>query len=418
MRVYYPFLVGVDWLQIFCKMRKPIETLQTEKFNVVVSQFPTSQFKMKAEVWLKISEKLKIKFCEILFDPRLSVITVDSAQLRVMNECLYTMNYIATMREVANLLSLEYVSISRLDVFYDCNKFKGGVLPLNVVNKYVSQKILKIGINRGSINFQNYGYAIPIGTRRDAISVAVSKPAINAITWGQKDYIQTQLYNKSLELSQQKFKPYIWELWEKNALDPKNVWRLEFRISKAGKSLQLLEDGSFFQLGISEIQNSKVIQETICAYASKHFRFVKADYHRKKQQMKPLDLLCCFSDYQPTIKTKIAPAVSKSLKAIKSLDNSLEIISNAISEQDYKYDEIEYHIKCVRDYLNATFPISDGGRIGKVHRNNSNYSRYVAISSILEQIKDDMLSNRHEKIPSKWDEALVKIEKLQFKQQI
>lgn len=412
MKKNYPYTIGVDWLQLYCKMHAPIVESDLSDMKVKVKPFPTQQYWHKAEIYYKFCEMPNKPFCEVLFDPRNSAIPENACQLRVLNEPLYTTNYFPILQIVCSHLNLEYVSVSRIDLFYDCNKFAYGINPQKLIMKYLSQKVLKIGINRGSINFRDYGYTIPIGTHKEAISVALKTPNVNAITWGQKDYIQTQLYNKTLELSTQKFKPYIWQLWIDNGLDPQNVWRTEIRIAKAGKSLLLLDSDSFFSLGLLEIKNAKMIEDTFCTYATKHFRFVKTDYHKKKQQMKPLELLCCMSDFQPTIKTKIAPAVSKSLNTIKSIKHTLEDIRETFDEVS-KADKqgISYHLHCVIDYLSETFPLQGRGEYEKTRPKNKHYSKYIEICNILEQIKYELLESKDNPQKSKWDEALILLNK-------
>lgn len=155
-----------------------------------------------------------------------------------------------------------------------------------------------------------------------------------------------------------------------------------------------------------------MIEDTFCAYATKHFRFVKTDYHKKKQQMKPLELLCCLSDYQPTIKTKIAPSVSKSLNTIKSIKHTLEDIRETFNERNFvDKQEISYHMHCVIDYLEETFPLEDGGKYDKPHKRNSHYSTYVKICNILEQIKYELLESKDNPQKSKWDEAIILLNK-------
>lgn len=412
MKKNYPYTIGIDWLQLYCKMHRPIVESDLPDMKVKVKPFPTQQYWHKAEIYYKFCEMPNKPFCEILFDPRNTAIPEDACQLRVMNEPLYTTNFFTILQITCSHLNLEYISISRIDLFYDCNKFAYGVQPRKLIMKYLSQKVMKIGINRGTINFRDYGYQIPIGTHKEAIAIELKTPNVNAITWGQKDYIQTQLYNKTLELSTQKFKPYIWQLWQDNGLDPQNVWRTEIRISKAGKSLQLLESDSLFSLGLYEIKNAKMIEDTFCAYATKHFRFVKTDYHKKKQQMKPLELLCCLSDYQPTIKTKIAPAVTKSLNTIKSIKHTLEDIRETFSEvSTADKQDISYHLHCVIDYLSETFPLQGRGEYEHKRQKNKHYSKYIEICNILEQIKYELLESKDNLQKSKWDEAIILLNK-------
>lgn len=350
MKSNYPYLCGVDWLQIFCHCN-PLVTGSTLHFDVICEDYKTPQYKQRALCYLLRDRKTP--FAEILFSPSLSVMDTRSCHVRILNYWLYCSDWYNNLRLLVSELALRYKSISRIDLYYDCNRFYNGRRPITLVRDYISQKVLKIGINRGSIAFENYGYAIANTTQRDAIAVDVSLPNVNAITWGRKGYVQTQLYNKSLELRQKNNKPYIVAAWESVGLDPSDVWRTEIRIQKQGLSIQLLDSGDMWALSTDDVTNNERIYETFLAYAQKYMRFVVADYHRKKQQMQPIQLFSYSTEIQQTIKPKIAPKREISVRAVVAHRSFLRQLQTAYdsglmtSKDPYAWEKLGAAIKLV-----------------------------------------------------------------------
>lgn len=330
-KVDYPFVCGVDWLQLYGKFKNDLpERGRSGNVSWIARDFPTPQFKGKLEVYFR-DEKCTSLFCEVLFNPRLSSLPVSAAMLKVENKWLYTSSWFSALSEVMAAIGLEYVSISRIDVYYDCIKFQNGLLPRKLVADYILRKVLKIGINRGYIAFNDWGYNIPCGTKKDTISVQKTLPNINGITWGNKGYIQTQIYNKSLELREKKYKEWIVRSWADAGLIGNDVWRCEIRIQKQGKSLQLLESGDMFALGMNEVADEFRVFELFLAYAEKQLRFVKADYHAKRQQMKKIDLFAANMD-KVTIKPRHVYDFGNTNKTLRVVVNYLAATAAKINE--------------------------------------------------------------------------------------
>ena len=318
----HTYCSGIDWLQLYClSMRDIPEKGSVGNIRWVRRQYPTAQYLEIIEVYAR-DEKCTQKFAEVLCRPRLSCLNPRAHQLKIVNKWLYTSRWFHYLKETISALHLQYKSISRLDLYYDCIKYQNGRKPRTLVSDYISRKVLKIGINRGYIAFNDWGYNIPITTQKEAISLNKTLPNINGITWGNKGYIQTQIYNKSLEMRSVKHKEWIARMWSDAGLIGEDVWRTEIRIQKSGKELQLLETGDLFALGISEVADEERIYETFLTYAEKQLRFVKSDYHAKKQQMKPVELFPPLNSL-PTFKPKHVCNVSGTNRTLRMVQNYL-----------------------------------------------------------------------------------------------
>lgn len=356
-KLNYPFACGIDWLQVFVFLHSPLENKEIGDVRVTVSDYPTAQFLEKAEISLRFESKW-LPFAIILFKPRTSVLPSYAAQMKLENRALYEENLMPRLSYVFSVLNIEYRSISRVDIFYDCNKFWGGRSPRQFLTDYTRQKVLKIGINRGFLNFDNFGYQVANGSKKMPAGFRVGSPLWTGCTWGSKDYIQAQIYNKSEELRKVKYKPHIVAMWEDCGLDPECVWRSEIRIKKQGKHLQLIESGDLFSLGAFEIANQERIWELFKEYSDKYFRFVFRDYHAKRQQMRPCRLFGQLVDNQTSIKRKIHFHQTHSNRVTSMVVNYLgrlkELLGQGIVLEVNKH--IAADVDAVMRQIQNTFP--------------------------------------------------------------
>lgn len=356
-KTHYPYVVAIDWLQLHCKGNRPLESFKMGCWDFQTSDYPTAQFLKKTDIYYYEKERKRL-FGTALHTPRLSVIRFDTVQLKVNNEQLYCSGVWFKLRKVLQLLSLEYKSVSRVDICADFNKFYQGLHPLTLIKGYLNQKYLKIGINRGYIAFDSMGYTIANGTTKIPKEFKLGSAIYSGITWGAKGYVQTQLYNKSKEMRDKAYKTWIVEQWEKAGLDTENVWRLEIRLQKAGKSLNLMETGDIFSFGLTELSNEHRLAELFQTYVSKYARFVKRDYHVKKQQMEPIKLFSHLFNGQASIKPKIHVNQIPTTRTTVVVDNFIAKLkeyknNGAITIKDVDF---EYHCERVRYYIKNAFP--------------------------------------------------------------
>lgn len=329
MKIYYPYLCSIDWLQVYCYSCGPIES--GGSITIKSKDYGTKIFSRAAEVYYSDDEK-PLLLGNITWAPRSSAINFRSVCLKLHNSILYSSRWYELLMLAINELHLEYRGITRLDLAYDCNKLKNGLLPLSLINNYLAKKILKIGNNSPVVSYKSLGYIIGLSldkaTKQQAVSLKES--VINAVTFGQKTSgIQVQIYDKSLELKTH-FKSWIVEEWERVGLDKSKVWRFEMRIQGKGKDLLQMETGEIFQLGLNDIVNQDKIDRLFLSYAYNYFRFVKRDYHVKKQQMKAIDLFC-FKNGETQIKHKIIETQSVGSRSIQMAINALVRVEKLVN---------------------------------------------------------------------------------------
>lgn len=63
-------------------------------------------------------------------------------------------------------------------------------------------------------------------------NIYLTNTPINAITFGSRNSknVYCRIYNKTLEIQEKKHKTWFYAIWNKNYLNPENVWNIEFEI--------------------------------------------------------------------------------------------------------------------------------------------------------------------------------------------
>lgn len=320
------YVISVDWLQIYCHIGQMLEVGEhiVGKFKFVVANKHTRFYSKIAVAHVATANGAFVEFAEILFEPNSSVLDPRSAHVKVLNEQLYTSVWFPTLTEMLKAASLEYRSITRVDLAYDCNKFAKGTDPQNLLKGYFLQKILKIGTNRCSMQIANMGYNLEtVGDEWDRPR-KLPRPAVTGVTWGSmatgKQHV---IYNKSLEMREVKYKPWIVERWLQHGLDPNNVWRAEIRIANRGKEMMFKDPEHLFSMGLSEVSDQDRIEELFLAYANQLYRFVKNDGQVRKQRMTEIQLF----EIAPATELTIAPRTHRVKQA---LGRTCKVVKNVL----------------------------------------------------------------------------------------
>lgn len=356
-KLYYPFVIGIDWLSLYGHQKAEFVQEKNTIFSTEIEEYRTQQYSRR--MIIKFNEGGKyIPFAEILFMPCVSSIHPSSCQLRVLNRGLYLPNWFSRLTHLLRSLPFAYRSMTRIDVYADFNKFYRGLLPATLIDNYIKAKFLKIGINNGYLSFKSMGYTIANNTAALPKDFTVNAAQYNGITWGHKGYAQTQLYNKTLELKEVKYKPWIVESWEQAGLDTGNVWRLEFRLQKAAKDIKFLDTDTEGQLSLMDLVEPQRIIGLFRMCVEKYARFVKRDYHVKKQDMNPIILFPQVCDYKTNIEFKIhqvKTTTNRTAKVVANVLNGLQtMLENGLVES--RDLDLKYKLGGVVSFFDENFP--------------------------------------------------------------
>lgn len=201
---------------------KGIRQHQFGNLTLDVQEYGTRQYDVLAHVYY--GQEL---FGVLQVYPRVSTMDKKAFHLKVANMWLYRADCWEKLSYSIKTLNLEVKSISRLDIAADFNEFHDGLKPIEFIRQFMSGELKKKGRSRGQVHFtQRYSYVQDEKKFYDELN-------FNALTIGKHDSdAHAYLYNKSLELQEEKMKPYIVDCWKKAGLDVKNVWRLEISLKK------------------------------------------------------------------------------------------------------------------------------------------------------------------------------------------
>ena len=167
--------------------------------------------------------------CSITHTPhKNSVIPPETIQVKFDNAFLYELNLKQRVETFLTENNLIFSSLSRLDVCWDFNKFSNGWTGEKFVNNY----------SREIIERKAHGH-YTISGRKSKTGRKENYLAFGSRTSDTRMY----MYDKTLELSEKKSKPYIKKLWEKNGLNIESVWRVEFSMTGFNKGFANKDTG-------------------------------------------------------------------------------------------------------------------------------------------------------------------------------
>ena len=231
-----PRCINIDWLEVYCL--EPIAEPRTMDyyreagFGVDDRGYGTRIYE---EMFTLVGAD-NYHFIEVRRKPKTnSVLPINACHIRFVNRRCYANNAGEVMQQFIDKYGLQFVSISRIDICLDFERFDSGDDPQKFVKRYVGHKYAKVNQSQASAHFDD------LWERRE----------FNSFSWGSKNSdINTKLYNKTLELYDEKLgafkKPYILQAWFECGLidDPVHclkrrsdgstyrpqIWRLEFSI--------------------------------------------------------------------------------------------------------------------------------------------------------------------------------------------
>ncbi|MGB5805601.1 MAG: hypothetical protein WBH21_16555 [Vibrio anguillarum] len=261
----------IDWLQFRVKVSSEFFTLNTNEFKIVKQDYSTRHFREVYIIYVG-TEELFTLACR----PYSHILKRDQGLLKVANKFLYQNELIEYLKEKINVLNLDILGISRIDICNDFNKFNLNICPHTFIQKFVSNKYLKYN----KCQFEVRG-------KQSLTNV------FNSLRFGSKmSDINYYLYNKTEEMNDKTFKPWIYDRWQKLGLNTEqNVWRLEFSLKANQSTLISLDSGEAISLNNPEILTTDNLNSLYHSLLRKYFVFVKNNNKSRKDRMKKVSLV-------------------------------------------------------------------------------------------------------------------------------
>ena len=162
-------------------------------FTAFKTDYQTVNF---SEVWEIYEERSGEKFATIQRCPRTKIMPANAIILKMENRVLYQPDWGSRL----NSLLIQYVydvqSISRIDICADFNEFEEGLSCQDFIKKLVTHEYVKRGKCKAQLQ-------LDLGKARYE----------DGIRFGERgNDICYYLYNKTKEMKEKTFKPYIWKL--------------------------------------------------------------------------------------------------------------------------------------------------------------------------------------------------------------
>lgn len=274
MRYNYPYAINVDWLQVFCHdgNQGNLNELYFERSAYEFTLLPHSSRHFK-ELWEVYNEDGE-KYAIIQRLPHSSIISSDGCIIQLCNRELYKPHYASEFLLFLSGHRFSYKSISRLDVCFDSNTLRNRLRHSNLIKGLMQGTILKNNQSKVQWNFSSIAN--------------VGKPMVcNSCSFGSKSSgVSTKMYNKTLEMAEQKNKPYITENWVHNGLNVnEDVWRIEISIKSDSSTTIRTESGEIFRISADSLKMQQTIEDIFFSYAKKYFSFKSNNGTKNKTRM-------------------------------------------------------------------------------------------------------------------------------------
>jgi len=286
------YCISIDWLQVYCLRSDELEATNDyhyeglhSRYKLVSECIETSMFR---DVFKVFQESSGMCVAKMLLNPRSGKLNPRMCLVKLENRVLYSSQYIQVLYDIIGSLNLVYKGITRIDVCYDCIRYKGGRSPLRFINSFLSKSVDQVGyiyLNRIK-EFTAHG-------SKDR----TSSSKVTSIKFGSgKSRITSYIYDKSKELSEVKDKPWIRDFWEMNGIVPDekhHVFRSEISIKAEGTDLLHMSTGELFKLSPWFLEHRDSIEKVFHYYAKKYFDFRINTGQKNTRYFENLELFEC-----------------------------------------------------------------------------------------------------------------------------
>lgn len=382
--------------------------------------------KVYKEIW-QVKENGRDILCEVSLHPHKSNVRGNACAVKVANRVLYEPEPIQRIARFLNVYGIQFLSLTRVDMCYDFNEFYNGMRVESFIKAYMFKgKLVRYGAGTKVLPVMRQTYCVtankdgklqaredeevrevhgltdaqgnPIKSNyekeqerqrvyRDPTTLIslpddrnplrkMGKPKsanpleVESITWGTRNAgHQVQLYNKTRELQQVKYKHHIAQSWQSAGLDlSRDVWRLEIRVTSEGLNLETIENALRHKMSLSDLLLQEQIETIFNDYANKYFRFyiLSLKDHRSEVNMRDMSsvlkhvsslkekkLLCCnncMSDKPHMFIPRIPETRKDYTRSLALTLNVLEgALSTAVKADDPLAGDILRTLKYVAD---------------------------------------------------------------------
>lgn len=278
-------IYNCDWLQLFCDFRdwRMLPAYEYEPLNVSSNVF--------GNVFEVYSGREKLAMVAV--EPKSPIIEPNKGLVKIINSALYRPDARLVVDKFLSDHHLIIDSISRVDICADFVAIGPYEDPAQLIRDVLEGKIYHVGRSKGQVSGKN-GIVRRKGTEYAAIwrGKTLEVPVFEYLRYGKRSSnCATYMYDKTAEMEDVVFKPYIYNKWIRNGLDPANrhVWRLEFSLKPSALSLTAYGNSSLLSRWENYFDpwSLDVIFRNV---AAKYFRFVDPATATRATRCKEIEL--------------------------------------------------------------------------------------------------------------------------------
>lgn len=298
-----------DWIQLSVFTPPEFPTDFHKDFTLKIRDTGSKIFTSIADIYIHGYE-----IATIAYKPRSNILPKQFALLKYNNQYLYTNNINTIIHETLSKWKMKFKGNTRLDICIDFNVFANNLTPENFIKRIVNNRYIRKGKSQFNIHGRQHIYTTLTGIKFGSETTTVS----------------AQLYNKSLEMREQKLKPWIHKYWDIYKM-PKHedIYRLEFSIKASSKNMVNVKSGEIENIYTLQDYSSHYAEQLLYTCIQQYFTFVINNKQARKDRMTELRLF----DTVPT-ETKLItlPPMYSSNRMDKYIYKSLKRLNDEARE--------------------------------------------------------------------------------------
>lgn len=260
-------IISIDYLTLYVQMSN---RRKIDGFEFKLQKYNSKHFAKIAHIYI-YGEKV----ANLEYQPHSSILDSRAGLLKIENNILYQKDMFHIVDLIMDYIGAKVISISRLDICADFEKFKNNLEPKKLIKNFMTERYLRNGRGKYTI----------IGNQKNVQDVEY-------LRFGSKtSEVNVYLYNKSIEMENVKHKAHIAELWKQNNLGKNNqVWRLEVSLKSQAMTYADHDTGEYFKINLNHLKDNQFIEKLYYSLVEKYFQFRKNDNTKNKSRMRKVDL--------------------------------------------------------------------------------------------------------------------------------
>lgn len=291
--------VNIDWFEVYCiePTYEPRDYyyFSSRGFEVNVREYGTPMYR---QMFTLLGTDGRPMY-EIRRNPYSDIFAQGSCHIRLSNRECYRPNAVILLRDFLARHGYEFRGISRFDLCADFNRFDNGHDPADFLRRYLAGYYHKIGLSRVRLyghDFDGGGHVVRVGKKIIKTAIVehighnvsihgrdkMRQLVFNSARWGSpSSQVSVKLYDKTLELHENKDKFYIRDAWTAARLDQsKPIWRLEFQVNSSAKNWVYDETGKIYNFKVDTLQDPESMHFIWSCLAAKYFVFSRRELTR------------------------------------------------------------------------------------------------------------------------------------------